>query len=289
MPDAIVVKCDACGKQFKASADLAGKMARCPCGQVISVPEASGEDLARKWYYAKDGQRFGPVPQSEIKRLVDGGELTKEDYAWTQGMAEWLPSGQVEELTELFGGQAQAVEGGLQALKPEAAASTTSSPPTTPRQQPAAQAAASAPAESKAETLKTTVAPKPAAGKKPATQEIKAPAPRAAESRAPRTSTHFRHPEAAPAYAFVRIVSLVFMVVGLLFIGFGVALVVLGLMDGRSDFLYGSGVCVLSGVILLCVSQLLAIARDIGIRMWQVREMAREMVGILTEIIEQGD
>jgi hypothetical protein len=93
----------------------------------------------------------------------------------------------------------------------------------------------------------------------------------------------------APTYFFVRIVSLVFVILGLLLVGFGVALAVLGIVDKkppRPEFLYAGGACVLGGVLVLCISQLLSIARDVGIRTWQLRETLRQTAEILAEIAE---
>ncbi len=98
MADRISLKCDACGKQLSVGADKAGRRVRCPCGEVVAVPKkASGEELARKWYYARQGERYGPVPQAELERLLAGGEVTAEDYVWTKGMAAWKAADEVEQ------------------------------------------------------------------------------------------------------------------------------------------------------------------------------------------------
>ena len=98
MANKISLKCDACGKQLSVGADKAGKKVRCPCGQVVAVPKkASGEELARKWYYARQGERYGPVPQAELERLLAGGEVAADDYVWTRGMAAWKPANEVEQ------------------------------------------------------------------------------------------------------------------------------------------------------------------------------------------------
>ena len=97
MADKIRVKCDGCGRQFRVSPDLAGKNARCSCGHVFKVPhQPAGEEIARKWYYARKGERYGPVPQSELGRLLAGGEIKPSDYVWTRGMPSWQPAETVE-------------------------------------------------------------------------------------------------------------------------------------------------------------------------------------------------
>ena len=58
MAGEIAVRCDACGKRFRVPGDQAGRKVRCQCGEPMSVPRLpSGEALARKWYYAKEGER----------------------------------------------------------------------------------------------------------------------------------------------------------------------------------------------------------------------------------------
>jgi len=52
-----------------------------------------------EWYYARGGQQMGPVPISEIQRLIAGGELNPlTDLVWKEGMTDWLLAGKVPEL-----------------------------------------------------------------------------------------------------------------------------------------------------------------------------------------------
>jgi len=85
--DKIPVKCTACGKQFLVSASLAGKKAKCLCGSIVVVGTAPADD--QQWYYAKDGQRNGPVGADDLRNLAANGQITGEDLVWAQGMAEW--------------------------------------------------------------------------------------------------------------------------------------------------------------------------------------------------------
>src|SRR5438477_581880 len=50
------------------------------------------------WYYAVDGQRQGPVPFDQLRRLAASGQLTPGDLVWTQGMADWQPAGSIPSL-----------------------------------------------------------------------------------------------------------------------------------------------------------------------------------------------
>jgi hypothetical protein len=42
------------------------------------------------WFYAKDGQRIGPVEFSEIERLHSEGQLTADSLVWQQGTGDWV-------------------------------------------------------------------------------------------------------------------------------------------------------------------------------------------------------
>ena len=43
------------------------------------------------WYYDQGGQRQGPVPESEIDRLLASGAITETTLVWCEGMANWAP------------------------------------------------------------------------------------------------------------------------------------------------------------------------------------------------------
>jgi GYF domain 2 len=48
------------------------------------------------WYYSTNGERQGPVSFDELKAIARRGALDPvKDLAWTEGMKEWSPSGQV--------------------------------------------------------------------------------------------------------------------------------------------------------------------------------------------------
>ena len=46
------------------------------------------------WYYEKDGQRQGPVPDAELDRLIASGHVTATTLVWREGMANWTPLAQ---------------------------------------------------------------------------------------------------------------------------------------------------------------------------------------------------
>ena len=107
MAEKIPVQCDSCGKKFNAPGELAGQKARCPCGEVIDVPgeaEPESQEEEAQWYYAKDGDRKGPVPLSEMLGLFQEDELSPSDYVWRQGLEAWQPAEEVDELAEALSG-----------------------------------------------------------------------------------------------------------------------------------------------------------------------------------------
>lgn len=54
--------------------------------------------MVDKWFYAKSGQRCGPVDTTQLRRLASNGELDVADLVWKAGMSEWLPAGRVRGL-----------------------------------------------------------------------------------------------------------------------------------------------------------------------------------------------
>lgn len=49
-----------------------------------------------------NGQASGPFAMPQLQQAVAAGQVTASSLVWTQGMAGWLPAGQVPELARLF-------------------------------------------------------------------------------------------------------------------------------------------------------------------------------------------
>jgi DNA-directed RNA polymerase subunit RPC12/RpoP len=49
----------------------------------------------KEWYYARDGQKFGPMSFDELKAT---SELQRTDYVWKDGSSEWVPACQISGL-----------------------------------------------------------------------------------------------------------------------------------------------------------------------------------------------
>ena len=52
-----------------------------------------------EWYYAKHGERQGPVSLATLRSMVVTGEVAQTDLVWRKGMADWIPAGQVPEIS----------------------------------------------------------------------------------------------------------------------------------------------------------------------------------------------
>jgi len=61
-----------------------------------------------EWYYAKANKQHGPVSASELKKLVDQGELKPGDLVWREGLEDWIPARNDPVLKNLFGREAHA-------------------------------------------------------------------------------------------------------------------------------------------------------------------------------------
>jgi hypothetical protein len=90
--------------------------------------------VADEWFYARDGQQTGPFSLGQLKSFVTIGRLKRSDHIWTEGMAEWLPAGQVP---QLYPAGHLPVKPSV-TPKPSASSSTPIRPPSTPQTPPAA-------------------------------------------------------------------------------------------------------------------------------------------------------
>lgn len=58
-----------------------------------------------------NGQQAGPFDWNQLQQLVQQGQLTRQTYVWTQGMANWELAGNVADLGSLFGNSAPQMPG----------------------------------------------------------------------------------------------------------------------------------------------------------------------------------
>jgi hypothetical protein len=51
-----------------------------------------------QWYYARNGQRFGPVTDEQLKELATSGQILPVDSIWKEGMDKWAPASNLKGL-----------------------------------------------------------------------------------------------------------------------------------------------------------------------------------------------
>ena len=84
-----------------------------------------------QWYYSKNGTQLGPIGTEDIQAKLASGEISQADLVWKDGMADWLPAGQVPDLRPV-----------LQATSPTPSVTSAPAVGTSPYSPPAAQAPA---------------------------------------------------------------------------------------------------------------------------------------------------
>jgi hypothetical protein len=47
------------------------------------------------WWYAKEGERFGPIDESELRSKLVSAEVQPTDLVWQEGMDDWKPAMEV--------------------------------------------------------------------------------------------------------------------------------------------------------------------------------------------------
>lgn len=51
-----------------------------------------------QWYYVQNGAPAGPVTADDLLRLASTGQVQSTTYVWQEGMASWMPAGEVSGL-----------------------------------------------------------------------------------------------------------------------------------------------------------------------------------------------
>lgn len=60
------------------------------------------------WYYAKDGQQFGPINSQQLKHLAATGGLVPDDLVFREGSKDWVAASTVQGLFPAGGAVAKA-------------------------------------------------------------------------------------------------------------------------------------------------------------------------------------
>ncbi|MBI1375503.1 MAG: DUF4339 domain-containing protein [Phycisphaera sp.] len=57
---------------------------------------------AAQYFVAINGQQVGPFSMDVLRQQIQSGNVRPDYHVWKQGMASWLPAGQVPEIASLF-------------------------------------------------------------------------------------------------------------------------------------------------------------------------------------------
>jgi len=286
MADKITVKCKACGKQFKAPAEVAGKKARCPCGEIIEVPS---REAARNWYYSVGGEQKGPVSLDRLVEMLRAGELQSSDYVWAKGLGEWQAAESVEQI-------ASALEEPEEEPEQEKQEAATAGPEE--KEAPAAEAAEpeaqeeeeeeqeaeeeEAEEEEAAGTTQMDTRPgsarkaeaQPKAAKKAPTRA--APALRKRPAQEPATDLH--EPILTievPAYIAAKVFSIVILVLGAMGLAAALASLMIGLAEERiGELLPLAGGLFVAGLFFVTASLLMMLLREVAQGVHELNERA---------------
>src|SRR4249920_2661950 len=138
------IVCDACQAKYSISDDkVVGKVfkIRCKkCSNIIVVrggaqvestpapapalPDAPSDAI---WHVVIDQDQVGPLTVDDLQQRLASNEIDAETFAWCEGMADWLPIAQIDELASLVAASDKTAHdyrgGGADAIHALAAAS----------------------------------------------------------------------------------------------------------------------------------------------------------------------
>ncbi|MDT8303522.1 MAG: DUF4339 domain-containing protein [Sedimentisphaerales bacterium] len=58
--------------------------------------------MDKDYFFGSDNQTIGPVNLESVKEKISQGVITSQTLIWYEGMDNWKPAGQVQELSSLF-------------------------------------------------------------------------------------------------------------------------------------------------------------------------------------------
>lgn len=96
--------CDTCGARYRIPEEkLEGKILRIRCRKCDNVFTVRDEEPAASasappggaaqgdWFFAINGESFGPYTEDEILHRFESGRLERNTHVWRQGMDAWMP------------------------------------------------------------------------------------------------------------------------------------------------------------------------------------------------------
>jgi hypothetical protein len=51
----------------------------------------SDTSVEPQWHYTLNGNRLGPVPESQLVKMIEAKKLDQDTQVWQQGLSDWLP------------------------------------------------------------------------------------------------------------------------------------------------------------------------------------------------------
>jgi len=82
-----------------------------PIGQALSGQQSAASASAAapppipgaaSYFAVIEGKQTGPFDMQTLASQASAGRLTQQTLVWTQGMAQWMPAGQISELAAIF-------------------------------------------------------------------------------------------------------------------------------------------------------------------------------------------
>lgn len=89
--------------------------------------------MSDEWFYLNDGEQLGPYFGEQLQGLVAAGTIQRTTLLWTEGMPEWLPAEQIENLFPTETAEASEVSEPVAQVQVSAATPITNSPYQTPQ------------------------------------------------------------------------------------------------------------------------------------------------------------
>ncbi|MFM2420559.1 MAG: hypothetical protein RL385_5282, partial [Pseudomonadota bacterium] len=108
------IVCQSCGAKYSiADEKVAGKVFKIRCKkcsativvkgeqqEAESSAAASGHDADAIWHAVVAGEQQGPFSPRQIGEMLAEGKIDWEVYVWREGMENWLPAKDVEDLVK---------------------------------------------------------------------------------------------------------------------------------------------------------------------------------------------
>ncbi len=79
---------------------------------VLLEPEPVEAQTPNLWFYTRDSQEFGPTDFEDLAHLVRSGQVSTQEFAWTDGMGDWVGIAEIPGLASLVSGGASTQSGG---------------------------------------------------------------------------------------------------------------------------------------------------------------------------------